>query len=299
MNAEQLAEALGARRSGRQWKCRCIAHEDSSPSMIIFDGRQSVQLRCLAGCEPVEIIGVLRARGLWSGADAQDASTVKPFNAPHETSRREREAMRLRELARGIFDGAVPIEGTLAERYFDGRDLLSVARTIGDIRYQPRCPREDVRQPAVVIAMRHITSNAVVAVQRIFLTRDAKKDGKPMMLGTAGGAAMKLQPVLGHELNVAEGLETGLSLVAMDRKPVWALGSTSLIQSFPVLQKVNKLVIWADHDEVNVRTGKRPGIAAAEACRERWRAADREVKVQVPDVERDDANDVWRSRLGR
>ena len=56
-------------RSGRQWKCRCVAHEDRSPSMIIFDGRESVQVRCMAGCEPEDIIAVLRSRGIWDGMD--------------------------------------------------------------------------------------------------------------------------------------------------------------------------------------------------------------------------------------
>src|ERR1700745_3347578 len=68
MNAEQLAQALGAVRSGRQWKCRCVAHEDRSPSMIIFDGRDSVQVRCMAGCEPPDIFFVLRSRVLWTAA---------------------------------------------------------------------------------------------------------------------------------------------------------------------------------------------------------------------------------------
>ena len=86
MNAEQLAQALGAVRSGRQWKCRCVAHEDRSPSMIIFDGRESVQVRCMAGCEPEDIIAVLRSRGLWTGDRAGYSGeiwTEKAFHVKH------------------------------------------------------------------------------------------------------------------------------------------------------------------------------------------------------------------------
>lgn len=301
MNAEQLAQALGAARSGRQWKCRCVAHEDRSPSMIIFDGRDSVQVRCMAGCEPADIIYVLRSRGLWTGA-----SRIEPDGAEKPVSREtlseDRREQQMRVLARCTFDDAVPLKGTLAERYFDSRDLWSVAREIEDIRFHQRCPREKSEQPAVVIAMRSVASNTITAVQRIFLTRQGRKDGKPMMLGAASGAAMKLQPLDGRrKLNIAEGLETSLGVIALDRKPVWALGATSLMQTFPVINEIDKLIIWADHDPLKLIGGKmqRPGEKAANICRTRWRAAGKQVLAHEPIAEGDDAADEWSKRCGR
>jgi putative DNA primase/helicase len=295
MNAEQLAQALGAARSGRQWKCRCVAHEDSSPSMIIFDGRDSVQVRCMAGCEPEDIIGVLRSRGIWTSSDQYEPHRdAKPVS--HETLREDRREHMLRTLARCIFDDAMPLQGTLAERYFDGRDLWSVAREISDIRFHPRCVREKAEQPAVVVAMRSITSNAITAVQRIYLTRQAKKDGKPMMLGSVAGAAMKLQPLDSRrKLNVAEGLETALAVIAHDYKTVWALGSTSMIQTFPVLDEIDKLGIWADHDQLRMIGGKliSPGEKAAFICARRWLDAGKQVKIYEPKAEDNDAADEW------
>ena len=65
MNADEIAHALGGKRSGNQWLARCVAHDDRNPSMIIFEGRNgSAQVRCLAGCEPIDIIEELRERGL-------------------------------------------------------------------------------------------------------------------------------------------------------------------------------------------------------------------------------------------
>jgi putative DNA primase/helicase len=303
MNAEQLAQALGAVRSGRQWKCRCVAHEDRSPSMIIFDGRESVQVRCMSGCEPRDIIDALRSRGLWTGLDEieRDRSDLDRKSVSHETLREDRREHMLRTLARCIFDDTQPLQGTLAEKYFDGRDLWSVAREIEDIRFHPRCPREKDQQPAVVVAMRSIASNAVTAVQRIYLTRQAKKDGKPMMLGSVAGAAMKLQPLDGRRLNIAEGLETALGVIALDRRPVWALGSTALMQSFPVLDEIDVLRIWADHDQLKMIGGKlcRPGEKAANACKARWRAAGKKVFAYEPTAEGDDAADEWSKRCGR
>ena len=69
MTADDIARALGGKRSGRQWLCRCPAHDDHNPSLLIFDGHTNVQFRCLAGCDPVDIIEALRERGLWGGAD--------------------------------------------------------------------------------------------------------------------------------------------------------------------------------------------------------------------------------------
>jgi putative DNA primase/helicase len=299
MNAEQLAHVLGAVRSGRQWKCKCVAHEDRSPSMIIFDGRDAVQVRCMAGCEPRDIIDVLRSRGLWD--DAGITGTCWDRKTVSRETVSEQKEQQMRVLARCIFDDAVPILGTPAQRYFDSRDLWSVAMEIDDIRFHPRCPRERSEQPAVVIAMRSIRSHAITAIQRIFLNRQVQKDGKPMMLGTASGAAMQLQPRVGKTLHIAEGLETALAVIAQDQGPVWALGSTSLIQNFPVLDDIEKLVIWADHDPLRMIGGKpqRPGEKAANICRSRWIAVGKQVVVFRPKTEGDDAADEWSKRNAR
>jgi hypothetical protein len=201
----------------------------------------------------------------------------------------------MRNLARGIFDVAKPIRGSLAEVYFESRDVADVARMIDDVRYHPACPRysgaQHKVQPAIVVAMRSITTNAITAIQRIFLTRLGKKDGKGMMLGTAGGAAMKLQHLQNHELHICEGLETGLSIIAMDHGPVWALGSTANMQNLEVIASVNRLTIWADNDEA--------GLKAAHLCEERWYRARKTVEMFKPKQGGLDFNDVWSARCGR
>ena len=300
MRAAELAKALHAVRSGRQWKCKCVAHEDSNPSMIIFDGREHVQVRCMAGCEPEDIIAVLRSRALWEGSEQQEVASPKKSEKSLQAEQREH---RLRILARCIFDGCSSITGTVAERYFESRDLLSVANMISDVRFHPRCPRgsgsDYHEQPTVVIAMRSIVTNAVVGIQRIFLTRDAKKDGA-MMLGSAGGAAMKLQHLQDGTLHVCEGLETGLAIIAMDHGPVWALGSTSNMQSFPVIASVDDLTIWSDRDyDPDAKKIVSPGVLAAEQCCTRWREAGRTSRILKALKLNEDAADVWRDRLAR
>jgi sRNA-binding protein len=55
------ALTLGGKKPGKQWSAWHPAHDDKSPSLIIFEGRTgAVQVRCIAGCEPIEIIAEIR-----------------------------------------------------------------------------------------------------------------------------------------------------------------------------------------------------------------------------------------------
>ena len=113
-----------------------------------------------------------------------------------------------------------------------------------------------IAQPALIALMRCIETNKARAIQRNYLTPDAKKDGA-MMLGPAGGCAMKL---ISHwhtfwddlnycpHLYVCEGFETGLALLMMGFKPVWALGSAVAIGNFKALFGIGRLMICADND---------------------------------------------------
>jgi hypothetical protein len=255
--------------------------------MIFFDGREDgrVQVRCMAGCEPEDIITELKRRGLW---DDKTLAETNRERRQQEYIEEEKKAHRLRVLARGIFDEAKPIKGSLAERYLESRDVAAEALMIDDIRYHYACPKGNVVQPAVVIAMRSVTTNSVVAIQRIFLTRQGCKDGKGMMLGAVGGAAMMLQRLQNSTLHVCEGLETGLSICSMGHGPVWALGSTSNIKNFSVIASINKLTIWVDGDTA--------GCDAWAACQIRWQIAGKTVERFIPKKGGRDFNDVWRAR---
>ena len=59
-------------------------------------------------------------------------------------------------------------------------------------------------------------------------------------------------------------------------RPVWALGSAGAIESFPVIERVRHLVIWADHD----KSGR--GLEAANIAAARWRVAGKRVSIRNP-----------------
>jgi len=285
MNAAQIARALGGHRSGNQWKCRCPAHDDVDPSMIVFDGRDAVQVRCFAGCEPLEIIAALRGRGLWGeDVDGDNPSVNGTSSEPRSlVEARRADPDRHRQLAMKIWDACLDPAGTSVEVYLRGRGLVLPPKANDVIGFHPRCPNAQLREPALVALMRNVETFRPQAVQRLFLDLDQNKKTEGMMLGPVGNAAMMITSR--HDtfwdclsfcprLYVCEGLETGLALHQAGFKPVWALGSAGAIARLPVLFAVGHLVICADDDPLIERDGRQmvPGIDAALTCAERWNA---------------------------
>jgi len=264
MRAEDIANALGGRRSGRQYACRCPAHEDTSPSLIVFDGHTDVQVRCMAGCHNDEIIAALRKRGIWQSGgrpittlmhEPSSQSVMDDVPLLPETHR---------ELGLDIFSRGADIRGSLAEKYLTSRNIPIPAGSFNFIRYVPWCPKGRLRVPALVALMRTVEDDAPAAIQRIMLDVKGRKTNA-MMLGPSARAVMKLgmeRPPMAR-LYVCEGLETGLALMGAEYRPVWALGSSGAMERFPVIA-VDRLVICADNDKA--------GMEAATACRGRYGA---------------------------
>jgi len=65
--AAEIAKALGGKRSGKGWACKCPAHDDGNASCSISDGRNgSPVFHCHAGCTQDEVMAALIDRELWS-----------------------------------------------------------------------------------------------------------------------------------------------------------------------------------------------------------------------------------------
>ncbi len=68
--ARELAAALGGKKKGSAWFCRCPAHDDHSPSLEITEKAGRVLFTCRAGCDQAAVLAALRQRGLWGEAHA-------------------------------------------------------------------------------------------------------------------------------------------------------------------------------------------------------------------------------------
>lgn len=161
-----------------------------------------------------------------------------------------------------IWARSIPIAGTLAETYLLSRGLTYD----GDaLRFYPG-------GRAMVAMITDAITGEAIGIHRTFLDHVGNRT-KKMMLGAAAGGVVRLSgdDEVTSGLGVAEGIETAL---AVPFRPVWACLSAGQLAAFPVLAGIEALTIFADQDKA--------GLDAANACGERWHAAEREVTMAAP-----------------
>lgn len=221
---------------------------------------------------------VAHLRGVRMG-DAWEWALAWLGSAPAVTPATGKQASRAApnrvDSARRIWTAAVDAKGTIVESYLTRRGLSLP----GDapIRFHPSCPRDKERQPAMVALMTDAETGEPCGVHRTFLQPDGsgKAAGQAkMMLGGAG--IIRLADAEGSStLGIAEGIETALAVMQRGRwAPVWAAASAGALADFPLLARVEGLVIFADADV--------PGLKAARACAGRWAAHGRHVRLLAP-----------------
>jgi hypothetical protein len=193
---------------------------------------------------------------------------ARPHPAPDIV--RVDEAAKREQQARMIWDGATPIQGTVAETYLRGRGIT--APLAPTLRFHPDCWHHRSRQhlPAMVGL---IEGAGGFGIHRTYLRPDSKGkatvDPAKAMLGTCSGGAVRLSSGPGP-LVVCEGIETGLSLLSgllAGPATVWAALSTSGMRALHLPADPGALIIAADSDDGGA------GHHAADALAERARGA--------------------------
>ena len=286
------ARTLVAALHGRWWRtygtCRCPAHADGTPSLSVRAGRDGrVVFHCFAGCEGRDVIAVLRGMGLWPDRDGptRERVTLTPERPDQATLRKQRRAL-------SLWDAAVPIAGTLGEVYLHARGIArpplpSSLRYIAGLEHTS----QPTRHPAVIAAV-HDSSDAVCAIQRIWLSADgrAKAALQPAKaaLGPLGDGAVRLGAPSAM-MGVAEGVETALSAQLMFSLPVWASLGASRLKSIWLPDVARRVVIFADNGEA--------GLRLAHEAAQRLRKQGRSVFVQAPPDDFGDFNDELRARV--
>jgi len=230
------------------------------------------------------------------GLDGAIATVDPQISARAERRRAQDEAraQRIFAAALEIWHHAVPAENSPVERYLRSRAITGPIPP--SLRYHPELrykitDKQWLILPAMVAEVCN-SDGETIAIHRTFLKRDGS--GKAdvakdkLMLGDPHGGGIYLGPA-GPQINVTEGIETGLSLQEINGLPTIAAASTGFMRvlQLPPLPLAAKITIGADNDQ--------PGAQAAIAAATRWRDEGRDVRIIKP-RELKDYNDVLQRR---
>ncbi|MDX1975007.1 MAG: toprim domain-containing protein [Rickettsiales bacterium] len=270
MMAIEIAKALNGKKSGRGWLCKCPAHDDSKASLSIADGENGKLLvYCHARCDARVVLEKLRSRGFLRN-DSTSKSPSKDAPKPTLTIIKEWSAEAI-----NLWRRTTALRGSLAENY-----LLARGCNI------PDC--DDLRflsnykgWPAMVARVTCPLTNAPFTLHFTLLDHDGRRKApvekqKLWLFGhRSKGGVIRLSrdEDVTMGLAIAEGIETAL---CCDWKPIWATGSAGNMALFPVLNGIEALSIFADHDKSGT------GLSSAKQCAARWQKAGREVRFTMP-----------------
>lgn len=170
-------------------------------------------------------------------------------------------------------------DGDPAHVYLAGRVALPRSMP-ACLRYAPNCPLpEGQREPAMLALVRGADGDPV----NIHRTSLAKVDGKRFRATMPGdlpaGSAVRLFPLHGTRLGIAEGIETALAAAARFNLPVWSALNSTLLSKWIAPAGVTEVIVFGDHDP------KFGGQSAAYTLAHRLAARDRlQVEVRIPET---------------
>lgn len=239
-----LVGSLGGTWHGRTAMCPCPAHADSTPSLSIRQGNQGILVTCFAGCDREDVLRELRRVPSCGRFAYTDTPTARSGNAER------------------LWDEALPLDGTLAERYLRLRHLWPVTH---DLRFHPRCPYRPkpwtTYHPALLVAVRE--GRRLTAVQRIFLDPLTARYRMKLMLGQPGQGAWQGGGQAVPVLALAEGFETARAFTILHDIPCWtSLGARRLDQLL-LPSSLTSLILAVDNDAEGAIAAERAALRYA------------------------------------
>ncbi|EJU14632.1 virulence-associated protein E [Sphingomonas sp. LH128] len=284
LGAGLVAKLGGTWRNGKGL-CLCPAHADHNPSLSIRVGERALLFKCFAGCATIDVMRAIERLGL------PTRGTAATMRLPGSRSDRLGPKPALR-----VWNASVSLIGTPAEAYLCGRHLDPRGN---DLRFNAFTPlgrgRAAVFRPALLAAVRE--HHRIVAVHRTFLdpaTAGGRADDlaeSRMLLGSPGCGAVQLMSAR-RVLGLAEGIETALAAMAIQKIPVWATLGTARAHRVLLPAGLERLVLLFDRDAA--------GWSACRRARETYMRPGLEVRHIWPPAPHNDWADVLAAiRRGR
>lgn len=272
-----LVKRLGGAWHGASGMCRCPAHDDRTPSLSVRVGDTRLLFKCFAGCDTHDVLRAIRGlnpNALDAKGDGNAANT--DFDDW------------LLGRARDLWRNGRPLNGTLAQRYLQNRDIDILPP---GLRFCVRTPlgKGDLAtfRPALLAAV--TDDSGLLAVQRTFLDEQARRArdlGNPRrMLARPKAGAVRLAEAT-DELGIAEGIETAISAMVLLGIPIWAALGNERFPHLAIPGSVKRLVLLPDNDPA--------GHLAVSRAEEALGANDRLIETIWPWRGLNDWNDVLR-----
>src|SRR5262245_53238226 len=160
MSAAEIAAALGGRREGREWRCRCPLH--GGRSLRIRDEQDKLLVKCWGGCDGRDVLAELRRMGLYEGEGTRRVDHSRDHH--NDGARRDRALANWNKSWRG--------EGSRAATYLKSRGI-ELSRWPASLRFYPRCPRPGNAPPlpAMLGLVEHV-GRGLVGIHATYLKAD-------------------------------------------------------------------------------------------------------------------------------
>jgi putative DNA primase/helicase len=235
--------------------------------------------------------GYARDDGITSKIDPEKRTRIAEAERQEadDLNRRQRRALE-------IWNAAIRIAGTLAERYLIGRgiDVTELPNDMVEVlRWHARCPWEQGRAPCLLALWTDTITSEPKAIHRTAISPQAERIDR-MSLGSTRGCVIRLWPdeSIDQGLVLGEGIETMLGAATrMEHRgtllrPAWAAGDAGHIEDFPPLAGIDALTLLVDVED----SGR--GRHAAGICAARCRTAGKEVIRLTPQTSNTDFADI-------
>jgi DNA polymerase len=272
----------------------CPFHDDLNPSCSIYPDHYYCHA---CGARGTRLEWLLEVEGL-TKEEAIGALQDWPSGVARALERELPSDQEKLDFVLSIWDAAVPLRGTIGERYLAatrGIDVSKLPASIHDaLRFHPRCVfGSGERHPCIIALMRDPETDAPTGIHRIGLaqTNGAITKLDRWALGRMG--VVKLWPLNGaDQIVVGEGIETVLAAATKmpfegaPLVPAWSAVTAGGLARLPVLDGVERLILLIDNDE----NGE--GQKAAERSRQTWSGRARSVVPLLPEHTGWDFNDV-------
>jgi putative DNA primase/helicase len=241
-----------------------------------------------AGDDPIACRDYVRNRlgvGPWKpGMDQRTPLTV--IDSGPDPDQEKRKALPLK-----IWRESKDPTGSIVDHYLREHRGLELSQDFAGkvVRYHGALYFDNAtRLPGMVCLLRDIKTDEPSGIHRTFLDRNTAEKIDRKMLGIAKNAAIKLDAhaTISTKLTIGEGVETVLSGRMAGLGPVWALGSSVAVRSFPVIKSLTEITILQENDPTSQRD--------VEECARRYLKAGKPVNIVTPDIG-NDLNDAWRA----